>query len=255
MNKRIFYIAPTTEALRYASLFLQENGYDVVAVPSNDVTHLILPIPSVQPDGNLVGRSNISAILDVLPKTVTIIGGNLPAWIQKEYHTLDLLQHEGYLARNAAITAECAVRIAAKELPRSLTGCQILILGWGRIGKCLSNLLYNAGAEVTVAARNTADRAMAEALGYTTSDYHSLSNDLHNYRIIFNTVPFMVLSDTQASSCRSDCLKIDLASMPGIGGSGVIWARGLPGKMMPEASGLLIAKTVLENSISKEDTL
>ena len=49
------------------------------------------------------------------------------------------------------------------------------------------------------------------------------------------TVPF----------CFGNALKIDLASKPGIGGSDVIWARGLPGKDAPESSGELIAKTII----------
>ena len=59
--------------------------------------------------------------------------------------------------------------------------------------------------------------------------------------MILNTVPVMVLPN-----CHERCLKIDLASMPGIGGEDVLWARGLPGKDAPEASGELIARTVLK---------
>ena len=38
---------------------------------------------------------------------------------------------------------------------------------------------------------------------------------------------------------------MDLASSPGIDGENVLWARGLPGKIAPESSGELIAKTVM----------
>ena len=58
--------------------------------------------------------------------------------------------------------------------------------------------------------------------------------------MIFNTVPALVLPDAPA-----DALKIDLASKPGIGGTDVLWARGLPGKFAPESAGKLIAQTVL----------
>lgn len=40
-------------------------------------------------------------------------------------------------------------------------------------------------------------------------------------------------------------MKIDLASKPGIGGTDVLWARGLPGKFAPESAGKLIAQTIL----------
>lgn len=42
-----------------------------------------------------------------------------------------------------------------------------------------------------------------------------------------------------------NCLKIELASLPGIAGDDVIPARGLPGIYVPESSGKLIADTLL----------
>jgi hypothetical protein len=62
----------------------------------------------------------------------------------------------------------------------------------------------------------------------------------------------MILPNSKNVHYRPDCLKIDLASKPGIAGSDVIIARGLPGKMAPESAGHLIAKTILELSIRKE---
>ena len=45
--------------------------------------------------------------------------------------------------------------------------------------------------------------------------------------------------------CLEDCVKIDLASKPGIEDEDVIIARGLPGIHFPESSGKLIADTLL----------
>ena len=45
--------------------------------------------------------------------------------------------------------------------------------------------------------------------------------------------------------CQKDCIKIELASQPGIAGNDVINARGLPNLEAPETSGELIARTVL----------
>ena len=42
-----------------------------------------------------------------------------------------------------------------------------------------------------------------------------------------------------------NCLNIDLASVVGMEGKRIIYARGLPGKDAPETSGELIARTVL----------
>ena len=166
--------------------------------------------------------------------------------------TIDLLRNESYLANNAAITAECALQVAYNRSPDTMQGTPILILGWGRIGKCLAKLLFAIGADVNVAARKEADLAMINALGYNAIAYSQLPSYLPRYHIIFNTVPIMILPEVLSNQCHKDCIKIDLASSAGIGGSNVVTARGLPGKLAPEANGRLIANSVLELCFNKE---
>ena len=63
----------------------------------------------------------------------------------------------------ARLTAEGALRLALEQ--GSLLGKACVVIGYGRIGRLLACLLWRMGAQVTVAARKAADRAMAEALG------------------------------------------------------------------------------------------
>ena len=114
----------------------------------------------------------------------------------------------------------------------------MLVIGWGRIGKCLSRLLRQMGANVTVCAKKAKDRNILSAMGYNAVDFHEV--DLTDYKVIYNTAPTMVFP-----TCPGDALKIDLASRLGLGSPDVIWARGLPGKDAPESSGNLIAKTLI----------
>ena len=249
MTGRVFYIAENTKALAYAAAELEKLGFTVVHDPSDTVTHLLLSIPCV------LSAAELIKVLTVLPKNITVIGGNLDRPELQGYRCFDLLQDETYLAKNAAITASSAVTIAANLLPISLEGCPVLILGWGRIGKCLASLLKAMGALVCVTARKETDRAMLTALGYDTEETGTLDYILRRYRVIFNTVPSPVLSEQQSARCRNDCLKIDLASRPGISGDDVITARGLPGKNLPESSGKLIARTILKYCAHKEGAL
>lgn len=255
MNNHLLYIGSDTAAVNYAKTFLQSRGCNIAAEPSDQVTHLLLNVPTFSPDGKPNGTVDPEEILKRLPPNVTVIGGNLNAAFFRNYHTTDLLRNESYLAKNAAITAECALQTALDLFPGTMMNTPLLILGWGRIGKCLCQLLHAIGVKVTVAARKDADLAMASALGYSTVTYRQLADTLPEYRIIFNTVPAMVLTNEQVSACRADCLKIDLASKPGIGGPDVICARGLPGKLAPEASGQLIADTVAKLIYQQEDPL
>ena len=80
---------------------------------------------------------------------------------------------------------------------------------------------------------------MIRALDLRSAETGVYSEGLSHYDFIINTVPAMVLPAAPGTA-----LKIDLASQPGIGGCGVLQARGLPGLLAPESSGALIAKLV-----------
>ena len=243
MKEQNFYAAGQTRALDHAIEILKKRGVSFCDSPSAKVTHLLLGVPAFRPDGGLQGKASLEQTLARLPDNVTVVGGNLNVPALIPYNKVDLLTDPLYLAKNARITAYCAVRQAMDRLPITLWQCPVLVVGWGRIGKCLAQLLKQMGAQVTVAARKETDLAALISLGYPVTNSECLSSGLLKYRIIFNTAPAMVLP--QEAVCSADCLKIDLASRQGIGGQDVIWARGLPNKDAPESSGALIADTIL----------
>ncbi len=255
MNRTVFYLSSVAPALLAAGDYLARRGENVTYEPSRDVTHLVLNVPSFDPSGLLKGGIHPEDVLSQLPNNVAVIGGNLEQACLSGRPCIDLLSDPQYLAINAAITADCAIRIAAANLPVVLSSCPMLIIGWGRIGKCLACKLKSAGAEVTVAARKETDRATVLSLGMLSRNTENLDFGLSHYRVIFNTVPVPVLTARQTGNCRKDCIKIDLASRQGILCDDVIWARGLPGKDAPESSGKLIAKTILRLTEGKEHFL
>lgn len=252
VSRYIFYIPGNQAVQRSAGKALKAMGYTIAPLPSPETTHLLLPIPSFLDNGELKCGGDLSRLLSELPGDITIIGGRFPETLTEKYHTIDLLKDAGYVAQNAYITACCAMRIIMMELPVILRGCKILIIGWGRIAQCLAALLRGAEADVTIATRSNDHRALAHAIGYKVADTNALTGILSDYRVICNTAPATVISAKQASLCRDDCLKIDLASKLGIEGKHVIWARGLPGKDTPESSGRLIAETIIR-ILSKEE--
>lgn len=219
---------PGNAAVGFAAEYLKEAGITVTAAVCGDTTHLLLPVPT---------RS-----FDALPVGVTVIGGNLHCL--PGYDTIDLLKDPFYLAENAAITARCAMDLIGKELQ----DLPVLILGWGRIGKCLGKFLSDAGAKVTIAARREADVAMIRALGYGGVFTHEAAALLPGFGAVLNTVPAMVLPAIRSDP---DCVLLELASRPGMAGNNIVRASGLPGKYAPKESGGLIARRLL--AILKED--
>ncbi len=236
MKQTVIYCPIENKALSYAAAFLQENHIPVLSAPEERVTHLLLPVPSFSPDGTIKGGGDLETVLSVLPKSITVIGGNLHHPALAGYSLIDLLQDPIYTAENAGITAHCAVKLLSSCLPCILKDLPVLLIGWGRIGKLTARLLRANGAAVTVCARKESDRGLLTALGYSVQS----APDPTGFRVVINTAPAPVLD-----SCPDGVLKIELSSVLGIGGNNVLWARGLPGIQAPESSGKLIGQSIL----------
>ena len=247
MNGTVFYLAGSTPAIACAAAKLAQNGITLVHSPGPDVTHLLLPVPSFDSDGHIQGAGSLWHLLSDLPKEIWVIGGNLQHPALADYRKIDLLQDPTYVAGNAAITAECALRLSGTYLKTVFRDCPVLVIGWGRIGKCLARLLKNLDARVTVSARKESDLAVLRALGYDAVNTRDIGQHLQSYRLVFNTVPFPIITKQEAEGLLPECVRIDLASRKGIEGDGVIWARGLPAKYASESSGELIADTILRS--------
>jgi dipicolinate synthase subunit A len=165
---------------------------------------------------------------------------------------IDYFVREEMAVLNAIPTAEGAISLAMEELPITLHGARVLVIGYGRTGKILAHRLASLGCDVTVSARKYSDFAWIEAYGYRYTDTNGLGSDLSRYDLIFNTVPALVLNRERLSYLKKDALVIDLASKPGGVdfdaaqelGSNVIWALSLPGKCSPLTSGRIIRDTI-----------
>lgn len=242
MNNLCFYLGGTAPTTPYTKAYLQRRGLAIAEQPDSSVTHVLLPVPTK--DFPLEQLTNLN------PNAV-ILGGNLDA-LPDGIRKVDFLQEPLYLAKNAAITADCTIGMLMDRLPVTLEGVQVLILGFGRIGKCLARRLQSLGAVVTVWARKQTDLAMAVSLGCREGARCDLNAGLIRYRVILNTIPAPILSRAQTEHCRPDCLMLDLASKPGIEDDRAIWARGLPAKLAPESSGHLIAATAIRMALRQE---
>lgn len=232
MGNYLFYPMGNTPGCLRAAEVLKGCGIAMTDHPSQEVTHLLLDVPGFSPDGTLRGGGELAELLRRLPENVTIVSGKIPAAYSR-WRCMDLLLDEGYLWENAAITAQCAVQLAARRMGGIFRGETVLVIGWGRIGKHLCRLLTGLGAQVFLASRSDAHRAEAESFGIRTEPKYDC-------RVVFNTAPGITLDEEAFTG-----LKIELASTPGFRGEDVLEARGLPGIYAPEQSGTLIAKTIL----------
>ena len=223
---------------------------------------VILPLPAEGEGGLLNAPLSqreivLEEVLDRLPTGLLVCAGMAgPALIAgasaRGLKLRDYFAREELTVANAVPTAEGAVQIAMEELPITLHGARVLVLGYGRVGKLTAHRFSALGAQVTVAARKCADLAWAQAFGYRTEPVEELDGWLCAYDLVVNTVPARILTHNRLADLKPECLVIDLASKPGGVdfeaaahlGRRVIWALSLPGKVAPVTAGRNMKDTI-----------
>ncbi|MBQ8001150.1 MAG: dipicolinate synthase subunit DpsA [Ruminococcus sp.] len=165
--------------------------------------------------------------------------------------TYDYYDREEFAVCNAVATAEGALEIAMRSFEGTINGAKCLVCGYGRIGKALSSMLKNLGADLTVSARKPSDLAWIELSGIKAVRTDELYKQ-EGFDIIFNTIPAKILTCVLLAKIALHAVIIDLAS--GDGGVdkyaaerlGVthIHALSLPGKAAPKTAGEIVKKTI-----------
>lgn len=171
-----------------------------------------------------------------------------------EISIFDYAKSEAFALKNAAATVEGALAVAIKETKFTINGSNVLIIGYGRIGKLLAGAVSSLGAQVCVVARKSTDLAWAWACGKEAVEYPRLAEKAAKADIIFNTVPAFVVGRPVFEKMKKRTVCIELASLPGgfdlraaqENGIDVIMAQGLPGKYSPVTAGRIIADAVRE---------
>lgn len=173
-------------------------------------------------------------------------------------HGFRLLEYgrlPSFLQENGMVTAEGAIQVAMKHRLRTIRGSDVLVIGYGGIGRPLAALLKGLGCcRVEVAVRREEQLWVLRGEGY----YPFLSKDIEDraekYDLIFNTAPELLLTRPVLEQLRPGVLVVDLASKPG----GVDWqaakelelkavhALALPGQLTPVSGAVAIRNAVYE---------
>ncbi len=164
----------------------------------------------------------------------------------------DLLKREEFSVLNTIATAEGTIQIAMEETQRTVHGSNVLVMGFGRIGKVLAKMLDGIGAKVYCEARKNEDISWIKAYGYNPVHLNDLNENLNKFDIIINTIPFQILDAERLDLIKKESVIIDLASNPGgvdrkaarERGIKVIWALSLPAKVAPLTSAEFIKETL-----------
>ncbi|MEG0872771.1 MAG: dipicolinate synthase subunit DpsA [Clostridia bacterium] len=235
----------------------RDRGEVIVSFDMADV--VIAPIPFSR-DGVKISGEIISCdeLIECLAGTDKIVySGAISDELKEKFAKnsvkfFDLLDIESVAILNAIPTAEGAISTAIEATSHTIHGSNILVMGYGRIGKVLSKMLMGMGANVFCEARNQKDIALIRALGYNGISLENIEEYLPNFDIIFNTIPIQLLTKDRLKLVKNTCTIIDLASPPGgveldaakSLGLNIIWALALPSKVAPYSAAIYLKDTI-----------
>ena len=225
---------------------------------------LIAPIPFTKDNKNVfnIENENIN-IKELIEKTIkfkikAFFGGIINKDIIKTLEennikTFDFFEDNSIAILNAIPTAEGAIQTAMENSFKTIFNSNCLVLGYGRCGKILANMLKGIGANVDVTYRKDEDFAYINTYGLNSINLYKIKDSINKYDFIFNTIPYEILNKEILDYINKNTIIIDLASAPG----GVdynyarelnlqaIYCPSLPGRVAPYTAGKILKDKII----------
>lgn len=218
-------------------------------------TIIIGAIPLTKDNVNIYMPFNDEEVSLQLLKNEEFIAGKIPKEWKNDKNKIDILDDEYFTIMNTIPTAEGAIQKAIELTNFNIDKSNVMVLGFGRVGKTLCYKLKNLGANVYAEARKEKDLAWINVYGYTPVKFEDISKKICKMDIIFNTIPELILDKSRLVLLSKETLIIDLASK----GIGVDWESankiginatkylGIPGKIASDFEGDLIKDFINKN--------
>lgn len=228
-----------------------------------DVDAIVLPVTGMDDAGHVESRySSQDLVLEevhfqTLPKRPLVFTGIARKRLsevcqQHGLRLIKLMELDEVAIHNSVPSAEGAIQMAMEHTDITLHGSHSVVLGFGRCGITLARMLAGIGANVSVCARKESDLARIREMGlkpYAMSEIHKAVGDSE---LIFNTIPYPVLTAEVLTRVPKTCVIVDIASKPGgtdfryaeKRGIKAMLAPGLPGIVAPKTAGRILARTL-----------
>lgn len=208
---------------------------------------LVLPIPSTRNGISVTGTELLLATLAEDSGGKLIAGYSLPSGfvsLANEHgaYVCDVAGDEIFTEENARLTAEGTLSYVMNSEEKSLSDMRVGIVGYGRIGRTLAELLLFFGARVTVITRR--ESVKLELLFSGVDAILVPDARLSDFDVLVNTAPARLFTKKQCDGIRGTV--IELAP-----GENLPWVQNLtrlpslPAKRLPISGGRAYAAAIL----------
>lgn len=257
----------------FVSSFANENmklenieKYNTLEEALNKNDMIVTGVPISKDKKYIVANyTNLKIKLDFLQnlKNKILISGMIPDKYEKilkenKNYVVDLLKNEDYIIFNAKITVEGIIKYLIENTKTSLFNSKILVLGYGRIGKILCNVLKSFTENIYCVTYSKEETEIARANTINVILEEDLEKFLKNFEIIINTVPKIILDSKKLNMLYKEAFVLDVASKPG----GIdqdfaqknkinyMWKLGIPSEISPIECAKKIQNEIYKNNIT-----
>ncbi|WP_404328670.1 dipicolinic acid synthetase subunit A [Mesobacillus maritimus] len=231
----------------------------------SQVDAILVPVSGIDHEGKVEARYSDGEIaltkdhLENTPEHCVIYTGIKTPYLTNLMETtgrkvIPMFARDDMAILNSIPTAEGTLKVAIEHTDFMIHGSNVMVLGYGRVGKTIARLFDAVGAKVRVGARKEADLARIIEVGLTPFHLKNLAPVMENVDICINTIPHLILTADILDKMAQHTLIIDVASKPG--GTDFEYAKekglkallelGIPGKVAPKSAGAIIAKVLVE---------
>ena len=216
---------------------------------------ILLPIPTARDGVHITGTDKLISelLLDIQP-TDFVVGYDIPLEDKCIIHAvgaelLDVAEDSEFLDENAKISAIGALSYILSLGPAAPMDTVYGIVGWGRIGSSLAQMLMYLGGEVRVYTSNNSTRLTLSSYGIDTVSYERHEGrlpDISGVNILINTAPTPLSSSFPDGRIPDGLRVVELASGNNFSGiSGILPLPSIPDRYYPRSAAICYYKAIM----------
>ena len=189
-----------------------------------------------------IDEVEMGKLIKELPHDCLIFTPIMRCFLQNIPQPIEVIMDQDEIAiYNSIPTSEGTLYYIMKNTECTIHNSNIHVIGAGRCGETLAKNLKALGANVTISSRSPklVARLFESGIPVTNTD----ATTLKNADIIVNTVPALMLDESQLKYVKKDVYIADIASAPGGVDFESAKALGINAELLPALPGIVAPRT------------
>lgn len=199
MNENNLTVHQTDERMFFLARLLRKTDF-------NTPTHVFAPNINVDIEAINAIEDGATVFLGKCPDEVRILAEN------RNIRIFNFMKDEKFQAVNSRLTAEGALMAMIEHSAKSIADCNVLVIGFGRMGAAVAKLLSKLDVSLDIATTSS----LRPAYAFANNVVPARDFDFSPYDIVVNTAPLALIKDGDLMSMKKDTVYIDLASVPAV---------------------------------------